>query len=238
MRAVEKLVGNVQSMLRKQVYIEAQLIDVQLSDNFSFGVNWNLLRNRLAATFGTNPLTLASSTTTFPLGSNGLASTSLTIPAATIGSSIGAGLGVAFQGKNVSAVVNALEGFGNVQVLSNPNVQVRNGTPAIMAVGSSIRYVSSSSSTLVAPGGGASTSTSSVQTDSVFSGILVGVMPFMREDGRAELRSTPCRPTPTRAAWPWSRSMPTTRSRCRWSTTRASPPPSTSATATWCWSAA
>lgn len=191
MRAVEKLVANVQNMLRKQVYIEAQLIDVQLSDNFSFGVNWNLLRNRLAATFGTNPLTLASTTSTFPLGSNALASTSLTIPAATIGSAIGAGLGVAFQGKNVSAVVNALEGFGNVQVLSNPNVQVRNGTPAIMAVGSSIRYVSSSSSTLVAPGGGASTSTSSVQTDSVFSGILVGVMPFMREDGRVELLINP-----------------------------------------------
>lgn len=191
MRAIEKLVANVQSMLRKQVYIEAQIIDVQLSDNFSFGVNWNLLRNNLASTFGTNPLTLASTTTTFPAGGNGLASTSLTIPASTIGTSTGAGLGIGIQGKNVSAVVNALEGFGNVQVLSNPNVQVRNGTPAIMAVGSSIRYVSSSSSTLVAPGGGASTSTSSVQTDSVFSGILIGVMPFMRDDGRIELLINP-----------------------------------------------
>ena len=191
MRSIERLINSVQTMLRKQVYIEAQLIDVQLSDNYSLGVDWTLLRNRVAATLGTNPLSIAAQTVTFPAGNASLPSTALTIPAATIGGATAAGLGIALQGNNINAAIAALEDFGNLQVLSNPNVQVRNGTPALMAVGSNISYVANTSSTLIAPGGGASTATSSVQTSSVFSGIMIGVVPFMQDDGRVELMVNP-----------------------------------------------
>ena len=190
MRAVEKMLAKVQGMLRKQVYIEAQLIDVQLSDNFEFGVDWNLLRNRLATGFGTSPITLSSVTSALPTGGT-LLQRIATIPSALIGSANGAALGAGYQGANGGVVINALRQFGNLKVLSNPNVQVRNGTPALLSVGSSIRYVSRSSSTQVAPGGGASTTTSDVQTDSVFSGVMVGVLPFVREDGRIEIMINP-----------------------------------------------
>ncbi|WP_019703038.1 hypothetical protein [Paracidovorax oryzae] len=115
----------------------------------------------------------------------------MTLPAALIGSLTGPALGVGYQGSTSSVVLNALRSFGNLKVLSNPNVQVRNGTPAMLSVGNSIRYVSRSSSTQVVPGGGASTTTSDVQTDSVFSGVMVGVLPYMREDGRIELLVNP-----------------------------------------------
>ena len=190
MRAVEKMLAKVQGMLRKQVYIEAQLIDVQLSDNFEFGVDWNILRNRLALGFGTSPITLSSVTSALPTGGN-LLQRIATIPSALVGSANGAALGAGYQGANGGVVINALRQFGNLKVLSNPNVQVRNGTPALLSVGSSIRYVSRSSSTQIAPGGGASTATSDVQTDSVFSGVMVGVLPFVREDGRIEILINP-----------------------------------------------
>lgn len=188
-RAVEKMLANVQKMLRRQVYIEAQLIDVQLSDNFEFGVDWNLLRGRLVAGFGGTPLAIGSATGLLP--SVGIPGRAVTIPAALIGSASGPALGVGYQGSTSSVVINALRAFGNLKVLSNPNVQVRNGTPALLSVGTSLRYVSRSSSTQVAPGGGASTTTSDVQTDSVFSGVMVGVMPFVRDDGRIELLVNP-----------------------------------------------
>lgn len=190
MRSVEKMLARVQGMLRKQVYIEAQLIDVQLSDNFEFGVDWNILRNRLASGFGTSPITLSSVTSTLPTGGN-LLQRIATIPSALVGSANGAALGIGYQSPNGGVVINALRQFGNLKVLSNPNVQVRNGTPALLSVGSSIRYVSRSSSTQVAPGGGASTTTSDVQTDSVFSGVMVGVLPFVRDDGRIEIMINP-----------------------------------------------
>ena len=59
MRSVEKLIKNTQDMLTKQVYIEAQLIDVTLNDGYEFGIDWTQLRSRLALNFGSSALELA-----------------------------------------------------------------------------------------------------------------------------------------------------------------------------------
>lgn len=191
MRAVEKMLAQVHKVLGKQVYVEAQLIDVQLSDNFEFGVDWTTLRSRLAAGFGSSPMQLGSSLGRLPNAASGYPARAISIPAALIGSLTGPALGVAYQGSNYGVVINALRSFGNLKVLSNPNVQVRNGTPALLSVGTSSRYVSQSASTQTVPGGGASTTSSSVQTDTVFSGVMVGVLPLVRDDGRIELLLNP-----------------------------------------------
>lgn len=191
MRAVEKMLAQVHKVLGKQVYVEAQLIDVQLADNFEFGVDWTTLRSRLAAGFGSSPMQLGGSTATLPNAGTGYPGRAISIPAALIGSVAGPALGMSYQGSNYGIVINALRSFGNLKVLSNPNVQVRNGTPALLSVGTSSRYVSQSASTQTAPGGGASTTSSSVQTDTVFSGVMVGVLPMVREDGRIELLLNP-----------------------------------------------
>ena len=191
MRAIEKMLAQVHKVLGKQVYVEAQLIDVQLSDNFEFGVDWTSLRSRLAAGFGSSPMQLGGSSGVLPNASTGYPARSISIPAALIGSVAGPALGVSYQGSNYGVVINALRSFGNLKVLSNPNVQVRNGTPALLSVGTSSRYVSQSASTQTVPGGGASTTSSSVQTDTVFSGVMVGVLPMVRDDGRIELLLNP-----------------------------------------------
>ena len=187
-RSVEKLMARVQGMLRKQVYIEAQLIDVQLSDNFEFGVDWSLLKGRLAANFGAVPASIGGVS---GVTSGVISGRSITLPAQSVGSPTGQSLGVGYLGSSLGMVINALRSFGSLRVLSNPNVQVRNGTPALLSVGTSSRYVSRSTSSQTTPGGGASTTTSDVQTDSVFSGVMVGVLPFMRDDGRIELLINP-----------------------------------------------
>ncbi|MFN4120366.1 pilus (MSHA type) biogenesis protein MshL [Acidovorax sp.] len=191
MRAVEKMLAQVHKVLGKQVYVEAQLIDVQLSDNFEFGVDWTNLRGRLAAGFGSSPMQLGGSSGTLPNAGTGYPARAISIPAALIGSVSGPALGMSYQGSNYGIVINALRAYGNLKVLSNPNVQVRNGTPALLSVGTSSRYVSQSASTQTVPGGGASTTSSSVQTDTVFSGVMVGVLPMVRDDGRIELMLNP-----------------------------------------------
>ncbi|MFY3386657.1 pilus (MSHA type) biogenesis protein MshL [Paracidovorax sp. MALMAid1276] len=191
MRAVEKMLAQVHKVLGKQVYVEAQLIDVQLSDNFEFGVDWTNLRGRLAAGFGSSPMQLGGSSGTLPNGGTGYPARAISIPAQLIGSVAGPALGMSYQGSNYGIVINALRAYGNLKVLSNPNVQVRNGTPALLSVGTSSRYVSQSASTQTVPGGGASTTSSSVQTDTVFSGVMVGVLPMVRDDGRIELMLNP-----------------------------------------------
>ncbi len=191
MRTVEKMLAQIHKVLGKQVYVEAQLIDVQLGDNFEFGVDWTTLRSRLAAGFGSSPMQLGGSSGLLPNANTGYPARTISIPSALIGNAAGPALGLAYQGSNYGIVINALRSFGTLRILSNPNVQVRNGTPALLSVGTSSRYVSQSASTQTVPGGGASTTSSSVQTDTVFSGVMVGVLPMVREDGRIELLLNP-----------------------------------------------
>ena len=194
MRSVEKLIKNTQDMLTKQVYIEAQLIDVTLNDGYEFGIDWTQLRSRLALNFGSSALELAGGLASLPnaSGTRNYPASSLTIPSRLVGPGTGrTGGGVAYQDSSGSTVINALRSFGNLRILSNPNIQVRNGTPAMLSVGTSQRYVSKSSSAENNIGGGATTTSSEVQTDAVFSGVMVGVLPMIREDGRIELLINP-----------------------------------------------
>lgn len=108
MRAVEKMLAQVHKVLGKQVYVEAQLIDVQLSDNFEFGVDWTSLRSRLAAGFGSSPMQLGGSSGTLPNAATGYPCRAISIPAALIGSVAGPALGVSYQGSNYGIVINAL----------------------------------------------------------------------------------------------------------------------------------
>jgi MSHA type pilus biogenesis protein MshL len=192
MRSVERLIKRTQDMLTRQVYIEAQLIDVQLGDGYQFGIDWSQLRSRLALNFGSTALDLLGTTSSLPNGGGANPPSSVTIPSRFVGGSPGqTGGGLAYQDKNGTTVINALRSFGNLRVLSNPNIQVRNGTPAMLSVGTSERYVSKSSSAQNNVGGGSSTTSSEVQTDAVFSGVMVGVLPMISEDGRIELLINP-----------------------------------------------
>ena len=84
--------------------------------------------------------------------------------------------------------LNVLRGFGNVKVLSNPSVRVRNGSPAYLSVGSNIRYVTKSTSNFSNSGGGSAYNQSTdIQTDSLFSGVVIGVAPIVHDNGGVEL---------------------------------------------------
>jgi pilus (MSHA type) biogenesis protein MshL len=186
MRSIGKLVERNKTVLRRQIQVEAQLIDVQLNDGYQFGVDWTLLRHNVAGIYGTNPLQLQEGSSLFPGAS--LPDRIINIPAQIIGQPGGdRGLGLSYGDDRFSATLKALSSFGDLRILSNPSVRVRNGTPALLSVGTNIRYISKTSSTVNVPGGGASTTTSDVETDALFSGVVVGVIPYIHENARIEL---------------------------------------------------
>lgn len=186
MKSIEKLIERNRNALRRQVLIEAQLLDVELNDAFQFGVDWTLLRNHVAATIGSVPATASATSAVIP-GNIGLPARTLNFPAQPIGSPTSPSTGIAYSDRNVFAALNLLRVFGNVKVLSNPSIRVRNNSPALLSVGTSSRFVSKSSVTVTNPGGGAATTTADVQTDSIFGGIVVGVVPFISERGNVDL---------------------------------------------------
>mgnify|MGYP002712960240 CR=1 FL=1 len=186
--SVEKIISRYKSVMDRQVQIDAQLIDVQLNDGYQFGVDWNMMRQYVAGVVGNNPLTLGSAERMLPGGTqDGLPPRTLTLPSQLIGNTTGRSVGIGYADKNFSVAVNMLRTFGDVKVLSNPTIRARNGSPALLSVGTNIRYVANSTSFVSNPGGGAENRSTNTQTDSVFSGLMVGVVPFIHEDGTVEL---------------------------------------------------
>ncbi|MBN6152651.1 type II secretion system secretin GspD [Xanthomonas sp. AmX2] len=158
---IEKL-----DVMPMQVHIEAQVAEVNLTGELSYGVNW-YFENAV-----TTPVNADGS------GGPGLPSAAgRGIWGDIAGSVTGDGLGWTFLGKNAAAVITALDRVTNVRLLQTPSVFVRNNAEATLNVGSRIPINSTSINT----GIGTDTSYSSVQY--IDTGVILKVRPRVTKDG-------------------------------------------------------
>lgn len=187
--AVSRLVEHYKSVLGRQVLIEAQILDVELSDEFSYGVDWSLLRGKVAASYSTSQMTLGDLSST--LGTATSSGRSIIIPSTTLGTDGTSSLSLATSGSDYNIGLDMLQTFGVVHILSNPSIRVRNTQPAVVSVGSNIRYISETSSDTENATAGVLSTSSSVETSNVFDGVVMGVIPFISEDGSIHLTINP-----------------------------------------------
>jgi general secretion pathway protein D len=140
-----------------QVHIEAQVAEVKLAGELSYGVNW-FFENAVVDQAG-----LPSA-----LGRR--------IWGDIAGSITGNGLAWTFLGRNAAAVISALDQVTDVQLLQTPSVVVRNNGEATFIVGSQIPVTSVS----VMPGLSDSRYT---QVQYLDTGIILKVRPRVTRDG-------------------------------------------------------
>ncbi|NKN32384.1 pilus (MSHA type) biogenesis protein MshL [Marichromatium bheemlicum] len=188
LEAVEDLISRYKRVMQRQVLIEAQLIDVELSDKFRFGVNWSQLENDIAALYGAEAIGLGSIDSTLP--NDGGLGRAITIPGTSIGGSGNPGLGLVAGNDSYSVAVNLLRTFGNVHVLSNPSLRVKNTQPALVSVGSNSSFLKEVSRTSLGTADNPE-STWETKTGNVFDGVLLGVIPFIADDGTISLVINP-----------------------------------------------
>lgn len=98
----------------KQIMIEAKILEISLTDNQSFGLDWTKLFN--------------SSSATGTLGTQGLAS------------STSPGLFAQYNNSNVDLVLNALKERGRLRTISTPKLLAMEGLEAETVVGSNIGF--------------------------------------------------------------------------------------------------
>lgn len=120
---VESYIVTLKKSLYQQISIEAKILEVQLKDSSSIGINWsNVLKdfdiNGLIE-FG-NPATGA-----VRLGANQFVST------------------IRLADKSFNFLLNALNEQGETKILSNPKISVMNGQPAMITVGKNVTYIDS-----------------------------------------------------------------------------------------------
>ncbi|MEA3347727.1 MAG: hypothetical protein U9Q39_01565, partial [Pseudomonadota bacterium] len=154
---VERYLYDLQQALRRQVIIEAKIIQVSLSRGFEYGIDWNLLASDFIKG---GSLSLA---TNFASGATGL--------------------NVEYKGdpnrKNVlDGVLDALSTQGNVKVLSSPRISVLNNQSAVITVGREIPYLqwqaqsSDDEQTVIVP-----------EVVTADTGISLGITPQIDADG-------------------------------------------------------
>ncbi|HOW54467.1 MAG TPA: pilus (MSHA type) biogenesis protein MshL [Syntrophorhabdaceae bacterium] len=184
LQKVEAYINSLKKVMNRQVIIEAKIIEVQLTDNFQFGINWTVVDRYITttaagATRTTSSWTYATSNFLNPVaGATG--------PVFTITGNPSFGGAKA----DLTMVLNALQQQGNVRTLSNPKLNIMNGQTALLTVGRNQAYMAKIEST-TSTGGGASTTTYTTEQNSILSGIMIGILPYVNENGEISLTITP-----------------------------------------------
>jgi len=177
-RAIERL-----DTMPMQVHIEAQVVEVQLTGELSYGVSWFF--DNAVADEANLPL---------PTGRNSWGSFA--------GSITGDGLGWTFLGRNAAAIISALDDVSEVRLLSTPSVVVRNNAEAKLDVGTKIPVNSTSFNPITGePGSGTGTFT---QVQYLDTGVILTVTPRISRDGTVfmQIEQEVSSPGPPRASDP------------------------------------
>jgi general secretion pathway protein D len=184
-KVVSEFLKKTKEIQGRQVQIDVQLVDIKLNDTYSMGIDWTHFTNNLVSVVGSTTGLLSQTSSKFPIAV--LGERTLTIPQQILGNpGVGGGGSLLFGNGKYSAVINALGVYGNAQLVSNPSLRMRNGIPAYISVGTNYKIVTKVSTTSSNTGSGSSLS-SDVQTDSIFSGVVMAVTAQIKDDSSIEL---------------------------------------------------
>lgn len=165
-RSISKMVNHLKEMLARQIHIEARIIEVILSDKYSYGIDWSLVRDEARISTSTKV-----NEALWSLGS-------------------GLVLSGVYKHFTVDATIDALRTFGDAKVVSNPNIRCKHGRPSMISVGTSHTYKKSVTTSNI-DHENSMEQTTQVEVSTVFDGLILGVIPFIGEDGNITLLINP-----------------------------------------------
>jgi general secretion pathway protein D len=167
---VQEFLDQVLSSAKRQVLIEATILEVTLNNNFERGIDWSILSR---STRGISLTQTAVGTTT----NSGLITGSLLDPNSTLG--------------NLAATVRLLESFGDVRVLSSPKLSVLNNQPALLRVVNDVVYFKVDSTTTGATATAGATVSVNTTANTVAVGFVMSVTPQIGENDTVMLNLRP-----------------------------------------------
>ncbi|MCL6414996.1 pilus (MSHA type) biogenesis protein MshL [Aestuariirhabdus sp. Z084] len=174
LRSVEAFLNVAEDSLQRQVLLEAKIIEVELSDGFRSGIEWN-------AVFSPGSKNISIGQGSVPFSNNDIADG-------------GNGLGGVFSGVlelgDFTAAIDLLELQGNVDILSSPRISTVNNQKAVIKVGNDEFFVTDFSTTTSTTSAG-STTVPDVTLTPFFSGIALDVTPQIAENNEVILHIHP-----------------------------------------------
>jgi MSHA type pilus biogenesis protein MshL len=184
LKKVEDYLSTIRKVIGRQVLIEAKVIEVKLQDDFQFGIDWTMVDRYLATMVdGATRIknTFSYSTTQFKN----------VVSAAGPVFAIAGALNFGGAKTDLSFILNALQQQGDIRTLSNPKLNIMNGQTALLSVGRNQAYISKVETTTSGAGTSSPTITYTVTTNTILSGTMIGMIPYIDENGDISLTITP-----------------------------------------------
>lgn len=178
LKAVREFLNQSESHLKRQVVLEARILEVALNEGYEQGVDWSGLS---ASWDGNKGIT----------GGGSAAPSQLPTTPNQIFSALGGGAGFKISDGNFNVAVNLLKTQGDVNTLSSPRVTATNNQKAVIKVGTDEYFVTNASTTITTNSSGVSDKTPNVELTPFFSGIALDVTPQIDEEGKVLLHIHP-----------------------------------------------
>ena len=171
---IQEFVDQVMLSARRQVLIEATIVEVRLSNSYQQGIDWSRVRTTGGAGFNVSQIATGTQV------------------AANTGSFFNLGyLNPTSAMGSIAASITLLESFGNVKVLSSPKLSVMNNQTAMLRVVDNIVYFVINSTTS-APIGNSSAFTTFTTTPNVIPvGFIMSVTPQINDNDTVLLNLRP-----------------------------------------------
>jgi len=190
---VQEFIDRVMGSAKKQVLIEATIVEVQLNDSFQAGIDWSRLNNSptnsgfvFGQTLGSRGVNFNATTGGFTAGDSDA-----------LGGASAAGLVAGYINPtsalgNIAASITLLKKFGDTKVLSSPKLMVLNNQTAVLKVVNNIVYFTvQAQQSLVGGTVGGTLSTVTTTPNTVPVGVVMSVTPQINNTDNVNINVRP-----------------------------------------------
>ncbi|MFA5276296.1 MAG: hypothetical protein WC417_05340, partial [Candidatus Omnitrophota bacterium] len=162
---ISRYIDLVNTETNKQILVEVKILEVTLSRENSFGIDWNAIYKNLG---DIKQVTLSSNFAAQSIVSPGLFTLTATGPNDDSGTA----------SSGLSALIKALQSQGRVEVVSQPKIMLLNNQAAMVQVGTVTSYVANTTTTTSSAG----LASTSATTDQVQEGVSLRLMASILDD--------------------------------------------------------
>jgi len=178
---IQEHIADVVESAQRQVVIQATIVEVELTDQYQAGINWQALDiAESSISVASNSLFTPLSATAATIGAN--ATNSANIDESSL-------FALQYDGSDLSTLVNLLEQFGNTKVLSSPQLMVLNNQTAMLKAVQNLVYFEVESDTTATQTNTITSVDSQVRTVPV--GVVMAVTPQISDSGVVTLNIRP-----------------------------------------------
>jgi len=185
---VQEFLDKVMGSVKRQVLIEATIVEVRLNDSYQAGIDWAKIAGstgglsfgqKLGSTVTVNPTTGLPATSANAFGVVPVAGfvAAYTNPGSKFG--------------NIAASINLLEQFGKTAVLSSPKLMVLNNQTAVLKVVDNLVYFTVKTDTVPGTGGSPAVVNSTSTAHTVPVGVVMTVTPQINNVGNVNINVRP-----------------------------------------------